>query len=274
VTNGYESVETLNYLGPHLDAANIDLKSFSEAFYSRICGGHLDHVCATIPRCAAMGIHTEVTTLVIPGENDGSEELRGVAEFLASVDPAIVWHVSAYHDDYNFSGRGPEGHLHGRTITKCPRCGTVLVEREWGSARLRMKGGVCKCGEVVPGIFEDARNLPRKLDRVPAEPADEARADASGFGENAVLFAGRSGRAKRIAEAIGERLGFVVVNLATVSAPIVLEFREASVACAKNLEARLRALGFTEVAPLGDRDQEAPDPDASLEKWVAKVAFS
>jgi molybdenum cofactor biosynthesis enzyme MoaA len=79
VTNGFESVETLNYLGPHLDAVNIDLKAFREPFYAAVCGAHLGGVCDTIRRCVAMGIHTEVTTLVIPGENDSDAELRDVA---------------------------------------------------------------------------------------------------------------------------------------------------------------------------------------------------
>jgi AmmeMemoRadiSam system radical SAM enzyme len=239
VTNGYESVETLNFLGPYLDAMNIDLKSFSEQFYSKVCGAHLEGVCVTIRRAVAMGIHTEVTTLVIPGENDSREELEQIAAFLVSVDPSIVWHVSAYHDDYHFSGRGrtPVSTLEravqiGKAAglkyiymgnvratdgiyTKCPKCGTLLVEREWGNARLRMKNGKCKCGEVVPGLFADASNLPKKLQCVPVELAETKAviADASGFGENVVLFAGKRGTSKGIAEQIGERLGFVVVDL-------------------------------------------------------------
>jgi pyruvate formate lyase activating enzyme len=348
VTNGYESVETLNYLGPYLDAVNIDLKAFSEGFYSKICGAHLEGVCQTIRRCVAMGIHTEVTTLVIPGENDSSEELRGVAEFLVSVDPAIVWHVSAYHDDYKFVGRGRTpvatltkavqigktaglkyiymGNVRQETFTKCPKCGTLLVERDWGSAKLRMKGGACKCGEVVPGLWADASNLPKKLPCVPADLADTTAsiADASGFGENVVLFAGKKGTAKGIAEALGEQLGFVVVDLATVNPEALFSLRRAVFVVAtygrgapppsavefwnnlsaikgkrpldgaefavfgcgsskftqtyngfaRDLEAKLIALGFREIAPLGLRDQHGPDPDAAFPPWAAKVAFS
>jgi AmmeMemoRadiSam system radical SAM enzyme len=347
VTNGYESVETLNYLGPYLDAVNIDLKSFSEQFYSKICGAHLDGVCQTIRRCVAMGILTEVTTLVIPGENDSSEELRGIAEFLVSVDPAIIWHVSAYHDDYKFAGRGrtPKStlaraaqigkaaglkYVYSRSMpedlfTKCPKCGTLLIEREWGNAKFRMRGGTCKCGEVVPGLFADANHLPRKLPCVPADLAEgtAAIADASGFGENAVLFATKGGTAKRIAEAIGERLGFAVIDLATVNPEAVIALRRAvfvvstygrgappasAVAfwgalsaiegkrarddaefaifgCgssrfadsyngfAKDLEAKLIALGFREVAPLGLRDEKAPDAEAAAPACADQVAF-
>jgi pyruvate formate lyase activating enzyme len=53
-----------------------------------------------------MGIHVELTTLVIPRENDSEKELKDIVNFISSVSPDIIWHISAYHDDYNFKGKG------------------------------------------------------------------------------------------------------------------------------------------------------------------------
>lgn len=194
VTNGFESVETLNYLGPYLDAVNIDLKSFREDFYVKVLGGHLKGVCDTIKRCYAMGIHTEITTLLIPDANDSNEEIQDIVNFLASIDKDIVWHVSAYHDDYKFVGRGRTpvqtlqravdiGHKAGlkyiymgnvRTPdgrnTKCPKCGKTLINREWFDANpTTLKKGRCSCGEAIPGRFIDAANLKPKIDHVPKD---------------------------------------------------------------------------------------------------------
>ena len=100
VSNGYESKETLDYIGPYLDAINIDLKSFSNEFYQKNCGAKLQPVLDTIKRIHEMKIHQEITTLIIPGENDSEEELRQIAEFIASVDKNIPWHLSRFHPDY------------------------------------------------------------------------------------------------------------------------------------------------------------------------------
>jgi AmmeMemoRadiSam system radical SAM enzyme len=250
VTNGFESVETLNLLGGVLDAVNIDLKSFREPFYSAICGAHLQGVCDTIRRTVAMGIHTEVTTLIIPSENDSDAELRDVATFLASVDPEIVWHISAYHDDYKFEGRGrtPIATLEraaaiGRSAglryvymgnvrayeggtTKCPKCGRVLIERDWGG-RIRMERGRCSCGEVIPGLFKDASNLRPRLETVPPELAGDAGAEPVGAVDvsDAVIFAGMNGTSKHFAEEAGGALGFPVLDLGSVAAPRVLRLR-------------------------------------------------
>ena len=239
VTNGFESVETLNYLAPYLDAVNIDLKSFRDKFYGEICGANVKGVCDTIKRCVAMGIHTEVTTLVIPGANDSDEELRDIAQFLASVDKEIVWHVSAYHDDYKFFGRGRTpvstleravkigkeagllyiymGNVAGGDshLTRCPNCGKELVDRDWGSARIYMKGGKCSCGVVVPGLFEDATHLKPKLNTVPVELVEVAKAPeaANADASDVVFYATKTGTSKQFAEEIGKRLGFHVEDI-------------------------------------------------------------
>lgn len=100
VSNGYESKETLDFIGPYLDAINIDLKSFRNEFYQKNCGAKLQPVLDTIKRVYEVKIYQEITTLIIPRENDSEEELRQIAEFIASVDKNIPWHLSRFHPDY------------------------------------------------------------------------------------------------------------------------------------------------------------------------------
>ena len=245
----------MNYLGPYLDAVNIDLKSYREDFYAKVLGGHLKGVCDTIKRCHAMGIHTEITTLLIPDANDSNEEISDIANFLASIDKNIVWHVSAYHDDYKFVGRGRTpvqtlqravdiGHKAGlkyiymgnvRTSdgrnTKCPKCGKTLINREWFDANPKtLKKGCCSCGEVIPGRFIDASNLSPKIDHVPKEllndddiaelglPTSAAEAISTELPENFVVYASKGGTSKSFAEKIAEHLNYSsVLNFSTLT---------------------------------------------------------
>lgn len=103
VTNGFMSAEALQLIAPYLDAANIDLKSFSEDFYKKICHAKLQPVLATIKQMAALKIWVEITTLLIPGENDSPQELKKIAQFIYEVSPEIPWHISAFHPDYQFT---------------------------------------------------------------------------------------------------------------------------------------------------------------------------
>jgi len=105
VSNGYESEETLDYIGPYLDAINIDLKAFTDKFYNKVCGAKLQPVLDTIKRIYERGIWQEITTLLIPGENDSDEELKQIAEFIASVDKNIPWHISRFHPDYKMQDK-------------------------------------------------------------------------------------------------------------------------------------------------------------------------
>lgn len=97
VTNGYINEAPLRTLLPYIDAMNIDLKSFSNEFYKKICGGSLDPVKRTI-EIAAEHTHVEVTTLLIDNEND--EDVEGIAKFLSSIDKDIVLHISRYFPRY------------------------------------------------------------------------------------------------------------------------------------------------------------------------------
>jgi pyruvate formate lyase activating enzyme len=94
------SAESFNYVRNYIDAMNIDLKSFDEDFYRKFCGAKLKPVLDTIKRAHKKGIHIEVTTLIIPQENDSDEEFTKIAKFIASVDPNIPWHITRYFPHY------------------------------------------------------------------------------------------------------------------------------------------------------------------------------
>ena len=103
VTNGYFSKESFDYIKDYIDAANIDLKSFKESFYNKLCGAKLKPVLDNIKRFHKAGIHIEITTLLIPGENDSSAELTKIAKFISSVDKNIAWHISRFFPMYKMT---------------------------------------------------------------------------------------------------------------------------------------------------------------------------
>ncbi len=100
VTNGYISEEALRTIRPYLDAANIDLKSFSDEFYRESCGARLQPVLDNIKLHKELGIWIEITTLIIPTLNDSEEELRKIARFIKDVGEEIPWHVSKFYPMY------------------------------------------------------------------------------------------------------------------------------------------------------------------------------
>jgi pyruvate formate lyase activating enzyme len=152
VTNGYMTAEALDAIHPYLDACNVDLKSFREDFYKDICHGHLEPVLESIRHMRKLDIWIEVTTLVIPDQNDDEKELAEIARFIADVDAGIPWHVSRFHPDYelNDSQRTPLdtlrkaytlgrkeglkfvyiGNVAGESEdTMCPYCRQALIKR-------------------------------------------------------------------------------------------------------------------------------------------------
>ena len=100
VTNGYMTSEALNTINPYLDAANVDLKSFSDKFYREICGASLEPVLESLRLMKKLGIWVEVTTLIIPTLNDSTKELSQIAEFILSLGRETPWHISAFHPTY------------------------------------------------------------------------------------------------------------------------------------------------------------------------------
>lgn len=156
VTNGCVSAEAAKVILSHTNAVNVDLKCFSQKTYSEVLGGDLWAVLDFIRLAVTMDVHTEITTLVVPGLNDGEKELTEIAEFIAGLaagsgmDAAVPWHLSAYHPDwkwktpvtnaallsaraararkilpYVYTGNIPGEH----NDTHCPHCKAVLVQR-------------------------------------------------------------------------------------------------------------------------------------------------
>ncbi|MHB1453252.1 MAG: AmmeMemoRadiSam system radical SAM enzyme [Saccharofermentanales bacterium] len=108
VTNGYISPEPLKELLPFIDAMNIDLKAFNEKFYRYLVKGGLEAVKETIAT-ASKSCHVELTTLVIPDENDSEDEMRQEAEFIASINPRIPLHLSRFFPHYRMHDKPVTG---------------------------------------------------------------------------------------------------------------------------------------------------------------------
>lgn len=105
VTNGFAELPVLEKLLPYIDAMNIDLKGFTDAYYQKL-GGNLETVKAFIAR-AARDCHVELTTLIVPGENDGEDEMEAEAKWIASLDADIPLHVTRFFPQYRMTDRGP-----------------------------------------------------------------------------------------------------------------------------------------------------------------------
>jgi len=179
VSNGNGTPQVLEYLRPWIDYYKVDLKSFDDRHY-RSLGGRLDPILRTIRQLHEMGIWLEIVTLIIPGFNDSTDELRRMAEFLASVSPDIPWHVTAFHQDYKmidpedtpsstliraakigreaglnfvYAGNMP-GQVEGLENTYCPHCRELLVER-YGyfikQYNIETDGSCPKCHKQIPG---------------------------------------------------------------------------------------------------------------------------
>jgi len=105
VTNGYINKEPLDKILPYISALNIDLKSFSPDFYKRI-SGDIETVKQSI-RIASSVCHVEVTTLIIPGENDSIDEMRQLSGWLADVNPDIPLHITRFYPRYKMLEKMP-----------------------------------------------------------------------------------------------------------------------------------------------------------------------
>lgn len=149
VSNGYMTEETTRQLAPLLTAINIDLKSFSDDFYHRVCGAHLEPVLRTIELMHSLGVWVEVTTLLIPGMNDSAGELEEIADFLVNIDPYIPWHVTAYHPTYKMTGPPPTPFS---TLENAMETGYAAGLHHVYAGNIPGSGGEdtkCSCGETV-----------------------------------------------------------------------------------------------------------------------------
>ncbi len=178
VTNGYMSRDCLAAAKDYLDAANVDLKFFRQESYRRVCAGSLQPVLDTIGLMHEFGVWVEVTTLIIPGENDSDQELADIAGFIAGVNVNIPWHISRFHPDYRFTEQSATpvetikkaqqigaaaglkfvyaGNVSGfGSDTLCPSCGKLLIKREGFSIlENKLKDGACGyCSKRLAGIF-------------------------------------------------------------------------------------------------------------------------
>ena len=155
VSNGYETIEAIDFAGDWLNGINVDLKSFSEDYYKKLCKARLQPVLDTIKYIAKeTDIWMEITTLLVPGENDSDDELRALADFIVEEGGADVpWHISRFHPQYKYvdsaatplkalerAGEiGKAAGLHYVYLgnvpgsksesTFCYSCGRVLIER-------------------------------------------------------------------------------------------------------------------------------------------------
>jgi pyruvate formate lyase activating enzyme len=181
VSNGNATPEVLELLRPYVPLFKVDLKAFRDRTYRQL-GGVLENVLSTIRRLKQMDFWVEIVTLVVPGLNDSDEELKEIAGFIAGVSRDIPWHVTAFHPQYKMTDPPPTsadtllhayelgrqagldfvypGNLPGRVRdledTKCPGCGTMLIERQGFSIRAnRLQSGACPvCARKIPGVWQ------------------------------------------------------------------------------------------------------------------------
>ncbi len=200
VTAGYATSASREALFRAVDAANVDLKAFTEAFYRRICLGELAPVLETIEWLVReTDVWVELTTLLIPGLNDSDAELDAMTRWVVEcLGPDVPMHFTAFHPDWKMLDRPPTpaatlsrarsiamgngvrfaytGNVHDpagqRTI--CPTCGTAVIERlgyDLAGWRLDAEGRCAGCGARIPGVFGDApgswgsRRLPVRMSR-------------------------------------------------------------------------------------------------------------
>jgi len=181
VSNGFIEAEPRRELAGLIDAANIDLKAFSETTYRDVLQGKLGPVLETISSLLAEGVWTEVTTLVVPEMNDSAEELKKIASFLASVSPDLPWHVSRFFPRNRWTDASPTpeeslrraveagrraglhyvyaGNVPGDPTesTFCPGCGKKVIERvgyDISQMNLGPAGRCPSCNTLVAGIFD------------------------------------------------------------------------------------------------------------------------
>jgi pyruvate formate lyase activating enzyme len=180
VSNGYETIEAIDFAGEWLDGINVDLKAFNEDYYRRLCKARLGPVLDTIRYIAKeTDIWMEITTLLVPGKNDSEEELKQLAEFIVRDAGADVpWHISRFYPQYKYLDseatpidsleRAYEigksaglryvylGNVPGSTSesTFCYNCGRMLIERiGYRIATNSIKDSKCPdCGSQIAGF--------------------------------------------------------------------------------------------------------------------------
>ncbi len=183
VTAGYIHPAPRTELFSRMDAANVDLKAFTEDFYRKLCFAHLAPVLDTLEWLVKeAGVWTEITTLLIPGQNDGEAEVAQLSEWIAGhLGPDVPLHFSAFHPAFKLGDVLPTppatlsrarrqamaaglryvytGNVHDLEgdATRCPGCGANLIARDWYELldyRLTPDGRCLACGQIVAGRFD------------------------------------------------------------------------------------------------------------------------
>ncbi len=181
VSNGNATPQVLDFIRPYVDAYKVDLKTFNPRHYREL-GCVMENVLDTIRQLKQRGVWVEIVTLVVPGFSDDPDELKRMAEFLASVDPLMPWHVTAFHPDYKMADYRPTqaddllkaveygkqaglkyiypGNLPGAVgnmeDTRCHHCGAVVIRRRGflvQQNRVTDAGQCPDCGKPLPGIW-------------------------------------------------------------------------------------------------------------------------
>jgi pyruvate formate lyase activating enzyme len=182
VTAGYVTAAPRAEFYAHMDAANVDLKGFTERFYAGLAAGHLEPVKETLRYLAReTRVWLEITNLLIPGWNDSDAEIDAMTRWIVdALGPAVPVHFTAFHPDYRMLDVAPtpaatlrrareiamaSGVRYAYTgnvrdprgqSTWCHRCGALLIERDgyqlgqWG---LTTDSRCAGCGEPLPGVF-------------------------------------------------------------------------------------------------------------------------
>jgi pyruvate formate lyase activating enzyme len=183
VTAGYMNPGPRSEFYRHMDAANVDLKAFTDEFYRGVCAGRLHPVLDTLEYLAhETRVWLEITNLMIPGLNDAPEETDAMTRWIAErLGPGVPVHFTAFHPDWKLHDRPPTpshtltrareiarangiryaytGNVHdgeGQS-TYCHGCGAVLIERDWyqlGAWRLDDRGRCAACGAPCAGVFD------------------------------------------------------------------------------------------------------------------------
>jgi len=179
VTNGFMTEEAIVKISPCLDAANVDLKAYSNEFYKKYCGARLQPVLDTLTKMKEVGIWVEVTTLIIPTLNDSDEELQNIAQFIHSLGAETPWHISRFHPQFEMTNLPPTpvatlhkaaqfgkqaglkyvytGNVPGDKMesTFCSHCGNLLIDRYgFHINKLNLDRATCpQCGTSLHGVF-------------------------------------------------------------------------------------------------------------------------
>ncbi|MBM3510768.1 MAG: AmmeMemoRadiSam system radical SAM enzyme [Alphaproteobacteria bacterium] len=205
VTAGYMSPAAREEFYQHINAANVDLKGFTEDFYHRLCSGHLADVLETLVYLKRRTkVWFEVTTLLIPGENDSAAEVTEMTHwFVDQLGPDVPLHFTAFHPDFRMRDTRPTpaatlvrardigleaglryvyvGNVHDEagSSTYCPGCGTKVIGRDWYvlTAWHLSDDGRCRhCGHAIAGVFDGppgtwgAKRRPVRLSQEPSPP--------------------------------------------------------------------------------------------------------